>query len=159
MSWEDLSNRKIRFKFLKEGVSAFAELLEDDAPNTSDAIWNALPIRTRAIHDIWSGHQIFFTLAPLIKLPAENLLTYLPKVGDIFYYYRPPHYFRGAPYGKVEAAEIGIVYGRDSRPQGPRGPKAVNVFASLANSDLEEFARISERVLNEGSKEMEITRE
>ncbi len=151
-------SKKLKISFVNEKVEALAELLEDDAPNTSEAIWNALPIRTKVIHDIWSGHQLFFHLEPLIKLPAENMLTYLPKVGDIFYYYRPPHYFRGSPYGKVEAAEIGIVYARDSRPQGPRGPKAVNVFANLLGSDFQEFARVSELVLHEGSKEIEITR-
>jgi hypothetical protein len=87
------------------------------------------------------------------------LLTYLPKAGDVFYYYRPPHYFRGAPYGRIEDAEIGIVYTRDSRPQGPRGPKAVNVFANIEDSGLRELERISITMLDEGSKQIEITRE
>ena len=153
-----MGNRKIKFSFVRENVSALADILEEDAPNIAEAIWNALPIRTKVIHDMWSGHQLFAHLEPIIKLPAENLLTYLPKAGDVFYYYRPPHYFRGAPYGRIEDAEIGIVYGRDSRPQGPRGPKAVNIFASIASSELREFDKISERVLYEGLKELEITR-
>lgn len=143
---------------MKEAVSILANLLEEDAPNTSNAIWNVLPIRTKVLHDIWSGHQVFLHLDPIIKLPAENLLTYLPKVGDVFYYYRPPHYFRGAPYGRTEDAEVGIVYDRDSRPQGPRGPKAVNVFASIPRSGMEEFQKVCERVIYEGSKDIELAR-
>jgi hypothetical protein len=152
-----LSARKIQIRFLNEKDPVYADLLEDDAPMTSEAIMNALPIKTKIIHDIWSGHQLFIHLEPMIKLPAENLLTYLPKAGDIFYYYRPGHYFRGSPYGKVEDAELGFVYARDSRPQGPRGPKAVNVFASISSHDLKEFERMSEKVLYEGAKDVEIT--
>jgi hypothetical protein len=150
------SPRKMKIKFPNE-APVFADLLEDDAPMTSDAIWNLLPIKTKVIHDIWSGHQVFVQLEPMLKLEAENLLTYLPKPGDIFYYYRPPHYFRGAPYGKIEDAELGFVYARDSRPQGPRGPKAVNVFASISSGNLKEFEQMSEKVLYEGSKDVEIT--
>lgn len=153
------SARKLKISFVEEKVSALASLLEDDAPNTSEAVWKMLPIKTKAIHDIWSGHVLFIHLDPMLKLPAENLLTYLPKAGDVFYYYRPPHYFRGEPYARVEDAEIGIVYARDSRPQGPRGPKAVNVFASISDSYLDVFEKMSERVLYEGSKEIEITQE
>lgn len=75
--------------------------------------------------------------------------------GDVFYYYRPPNYFRGAPYGRKEAAEIGITYARDSRPQGPRGPKAVNLFASITEN-LEGFSKIAERMIFEGAKEIRL---
>jgi hypothetical protein len=150
--------RRFQINFLEDKVAIRAELLEEDAPATCDVIWNALPLRTKAIHDIWSGHQLFVHLEPMIKLPAENLLTYLPKVGDIFYYYRPPHYFRGAPYGRIEDAELGFVYARDSRPQGPRGPKAVNIFASVFPSDLELFKKVGEKILYEGAKDIELTR-
>jgi hypothetical protein len=148
----------LRISFERERVSILANLLEEDAPNTSNAIWNALPIRTKVIHDIWSGHLVFLHLNPMIKLPPENLLTYLPTVGDVFYYYRPPHYFRGSPYGRIEDAEIGIVYDRDSRPQGPRGPKAVNLFANIPKSELDKFQKVCERILYEGSKDIEIAK-
>lgn len=150
--------RRLKISFPKLRAWALADLLEDDAPNTSNTVWDTLPIKTKAIHDIWSGHQIFFHLEPIIKLPAENMLTYLPKVGDVFYYYRPPHYFRGAPYGKVEDAEIGVVYDRDSRPQGPRGPKAVNVFASLSTEGLSEFQKACEGLIYGGSTDVEVSR-
>jgi len=151
-----LNARKVQIRFVKENVSIFAHMLEEDAPNTSDTIWNLLPIRTQLIHDVWSGHVVFLHLDPPIKLPAENLLTYLPKAGDIFYYYRPPHYFRGAPYGRIEGAEIGMVYDRDSRPQGPRGPKAVNLFANISESDMDRFRKLCEQTIYEGTKLIEI---
>ena len=75
------------------------------------------------MHDIWSGHQVLAHLDNSVKLQPENVLTYIPVPGDIFYYYRPPNYVRGEPYGSAESAELGIVYAEDTRPQGPRGPR------------------------------------
>jgi hypothetical protein len=88
-----------------------------------------------------------------VVLPPENVLTYLPTPGDIFYYYRPPRYVRGAPYGRVESAELGIVYDRDTRPQGPRGPEAVNLFASIS-SGLDDFAKTCEDMIYRGQKDL-----
>lgn len=145
--------RKIRISFPGDGVSVTADLLEDDAPNTCDALWAMLPLRLKAIHDIWSGHQVLAHLDNKVVLDPENVLTYLPMAGDIFYYHRPAHYFRGAPYGRSESAELGIVYDRDTRPQGPRGPEAVNLFANIS-SGRDPFARACEDMIYRGQKEL-----
>jgi hypothetical protein len=143
--------RKIRISFPDDGASAVADLFEEDCPNTCDAIWNRLPLRITAVHDIWSGHQVLAHLDTKFVLDPENVLTYLPVPGDIFYYYRPPHYFRGAPYGRVESAELGIIYDRDTRPQGPRGPEAVNLFANISVG-LADFANACEDMIQRGQK-------
>ena len=149
--------RKIRISFPDGGPSATADLLEEDAPNTCDAIWSLLPLRLPGIHDIWSGHQVLVHLDSGVVLPPENVLTYIPMPGDLFYYYRPPHYFRGAPYGRVESAELGIVYDRDTRPQGPRGPEAVNLFATIS-SGLEDLAAACADMIYRGQKDVLIER-
>jgi hypothetical protein len=139
--------------FPADGVSAIADLLDDDCPNTCDALWKVLPLRVRAIHDIWSGHEVLALLDAKQVIEPENVLTYIPVPGDVFYYYRPAHYFRGAPYGRSESAEIGIVYDRDTRPQGPRGPEAVNLFANIS-SGLEAFAKACGDMISRGEKEL-----
>ncbi len=151
------SPRRVRISFPDEGTSAVAVLLEDDCPNTCEALWNLLPLRLTAIHDIWSGHQVLAHLDTTVVLQPENVLTYIPVPGDIFYYYRPPNYFRGAPYGRSESAELGIVYDRDTRPQGPRGPEAVNLFANIS-SGLEPFARACEDMIHRGQKALLVER-
>lgn len=145
--------RKIRISLEDGGVSAIADLLEEDAPTTCEAIWNMLPLRLSAVHDIWSGHEVLAHLDPQTQLPPENVLTYIPMPGDIFYYYRPPHYFRGAPYGRTESAELGIVYDRDTRPQGPRGPEAVNLFATVSTG-LDELAQACEQMIYHGQQQL-----
>lgn len=146
-------SRKIRISFPDDGIFAVADLLEEDCPNTCEAIWRLLPLRVQAIHDIWSGHQVLAHLDNTFVLPPENALTYLPVPGDIFYYYRPRNYFRGSPYGRYESAEIGIVYERDTRPQGPRGPEAVNLFANISSS-RESFAKACEEMIYRGQKSL-----
>jgi hypothetical protein len=143
--------RRIRISFPDERTSAIADLLEDDCPNTCDALWNLLPLRVTAIHDIWSGHQVLAHLDNTVVLAPENVLTYIPVPGDVFYYYRPPNYFRGAPYGRTESAEMGIVYDRDTRPQGPRGPQAVNLFANISDG-LDVFAGACADMVYHGQK-------
>ncbi len=145
--------RRIRISLGDEGVSAVADLLEEDAPITCDAIWNLLPLRVSALHDIWSGHEVLAHLDDKVQVQPENVLTYIPMPGDIFYYYRPPHYFRGAPYGRTQSAEIGIVYDRDTRPQGPRGPEAVNLFATVS-SGLDELAHACEQMIYRGQEDL-----
>ena len=147
--------RQIRVSFADGSGAAVADLVEDDAPNTSDAIWNMLPLRLNGIHDIWSGHLLLAHLDPSAFLQPENVLTFVPMPGDIFYYYRPAHYFRGAPYGRVESAELGVVYDRDTRPQGPRGPEAVNLFAHIS-SGLDGFARACADMIKSGQKDIVI---
>lgn len=148
--------RKIRISFPDERVSAMAELAEDDAPKTSQGVWDMLPLKAPALHDIWSGQVVFLFLEPTRVLEYENVSRVLDVCpGDLYYYYRAPHFFRGAPYGKVEASEIGIVYDRDSQPWGPRGAKGVNIFGQVIEN-LDGFARVCERMIREGSKTIAI---
>lgn len=148
--------RQIRISFADGSGAAVADMI-DDAPATTEAIWRMLPLHLGAVHDIWSGHLVLAHLDPSTVLPPENVLTFIPMPGDIFYYHRPAHYVRGAPYGRVESAELGFVYDRDTRPQGPRGPEAVNLFAHVAEG-LEAFARACETMITSGRKEIIVER-
>jgi hypothetical protein len=57
-------NRKIEINFVDEGVSAKAELLWDQAPRTSECIWNLLetPVENLGIHAMWTGREISFPI-------------------------------------------------------------------------------------------------
>lgn len=149
--------RRISISIPDSDASAVADLLDEDCPDTCSAVWDLLPLRLTATHDIWSGHLVRCHLEGDPYLNPENVLTYIPVPGDIFYYHRPPHYYRGAPYGRLESAEIGIVYDRDTRPQGPRGPEAVNLFAEIS-SGLAELRTACEAMIYEGRKELVIER-
>jgi hypothetical protein len=138
---EPRPTRKVKISFPGSDVSAVADLLEEDSEATSQAIWDLLPLRLPAVHDIWSGHLVLAHLDNSVQLRPENVLTYIPVPGDIFYYYRPPHYVRGD------------LYAPDTRPRGPRGPEAVNLFANIS-SGLEDFAQACEAMIRSGQREI-----
>lgn len=148
--------KSIRLYFPDGGVEAIATLLEDQAPKTCEILWGTLPLRIKAIHDIWSGRQIFAPLGSPLEIPPENLSLYVVP-GDLYYYERPAHLDRGRPYGWLELAEVGVVYGRDSQPWSPRGPKVVNIFATIAQG-LPSFAERCAQMITEGGRWLEITR-
>jgi hypothetical protein len=149
--------RQIRITFPESEATGTANLLDEDCPETCSAIWDMLPLRLRVTHDIWSGHLVRAHLDGDPFLKPENVLTYIPVPGDIFYYHRPANYYRGKPYGRSESAEIGIVYERDTRPQGPRGPEAVNLFGEI-HSGLEELVEACRKVLIHGQQDVVIER-
>ena len=144
----------LRLRFPENGVEARARLFQDLAPATCAAVWKHLPLQGRSLHDIWSGRQIFLPLRASLAVEPENASLYVVP-GDLYYYERPARLDRGRPYGYLELSEIGIVYGRDSQPWSPRGPKVVNIFASM-EENLEAFARACEQMVWDGSQDLEI---
>lgn len=131
------------------GAAIPIRLLTSEAPETCRQIVNHALLRGEAIHDIWSGRIIFMPLPPRVHIPIENPTMYVVP-GDIFFYERPERLEHGRPYGFLSLAEIGIVYGRDSQPRGPRGPKVVNLFGRVDDS-LDVLANICDRMIREGS--------
>lgn len=133
-----------------DGVSIPVRLLHEEAPTTCDAIAQQLPVAGNALHDIWSGRVIFLPLDSSLTIPIENPTMYVVP-GDVFFFQRPEHLDRGRPYGYLSLAEIGIVYGRDSQPCGPRGPKVVNLFGHIDES-IEGLAELCDEMIWTGQK-------
>jgi len=146
----------IKIVFPDEGVEAIAKLNEEDAPVTCEVIRRALPIKGEAIHDVWSGQIAFAFLEPTKVIPFEAVPrsgAVLP--GEVFYWYAPKNYLHGRPYGRDGGSEIGIVYGRDCQPMCTRGPKRVNVFATITEG-LDAVAEVCNRMIYEGKKRLVI---
>jgi len=148
--------KEIIFNFPREDIEAVAKLNEEDAPVTCEVIRRALPIKGDAIHDIWSGQIAFTFLEPTKVIPFEAVPrsgAVLP--GELFYWYAPKNYLHGRPYGRNGGSEIGIVYGRDCQPMCTRGPKRVNVFATITEG-LDAVAEVCNRMIYEGKKRLVI---
>ncbi len=93
-----------------------ARLLEDRAPRTCRALWDALPFGGRAVHAIWSG-EMFRMLepAPLAVEEVEEP-TAFQYPGQVVFY--PP------------LKELAICYG-DARLRGPAGPLQATPVAEI----------------------------
>src|SRR5206468_221408 len=79
---ETIVARKIRLTFQAEGVSAIAELLEEAAPKTCAAIWEALPVSGEAHHAIYSGSEAVLLLPEMVRVGPENATADV-STGDV----------------------------------------------------------------------------
>jgi hypothetical protein len=145
--------RQIRLTFVDEGVSAVADLLEEEAPRTCEAVWQALPAAGPAHHATYSGSEGVFILPELLKVEPENATTAVTP-GDVAYTW----FAAGQCYGvEQDFSELCWFYDRDSVPSMPEGPVPVSRFARLREGS-EDFYRVSRRMRREGIKPFRVER-
>jgi len=103
-----LSRRRIRLTFTATGESVLAEMLDDEAPNVCQHVWDILPIETKVIHGMYSGAEVFAMVDNPRPAPNENMVQ-LPLPGELLYFYDPSV---GAVGARKPVGEIVLVYGR-----------------------------------------------
>ncbi|MGW2339736.1 DUF3830 family protein [Streptomyces sp. NPDC001661] len=99
-------DRFIEVSLPKRGVTATAKLLDDRAPITCAAIWNALPLGSDVYHAKYARNEIY-TLVPAFapqEPPLENP-TITPIPGDLCYFTFSNTQMSTASYGYEAAAE------------------------------------------------------
>ncbi|MET8473620.1 DUF3830 family protein [Streptomyces sp. NPDC006422] len=99
-------DRFIEVSLPKRGVTATAKLLDDRAPITCEAIWNALPLGSDVYHAKYARNEIY-TLVPAFapqEPPLENP-TITPIPGDLCYFTFSNTQMSTASYGYEAAAE------------------------------------------------------
>jgi hypothetical protein len=127
--------RRIVVTFVEAGVSAVAELLEDQAPKTCAAVLAALPQEGEAHHATYSGSEIAFHLSHDLGVGQENATSkVLP--GDLAY----TRFEGGQLWGYPDTiSELCWFYDRDAVPSMPDGPVPVNIFGRFVEG-FDEFA-------------------
>ena len=140
--------RKIDINFGK--VKAVAELLEDEAPKSSELVWSLLPLEGKPFHTFESGREIFLQIPdPEPEIVPENQ-TIHQIAGDVFIYYKPIIYVEPEwPEVKRQAAVIAFSYGRDTQVRGTYRPLAVNIVGKIVEG-LEHLEDEAIRLRNEG---------
>jgi hypothetical protein len=118
-------------------------LLDDDAPHTSDAIWELLPITDKTVPVRWSGnawrtHQDY----SLAVEGVENRPEYL-QAGDIAYYPR--------------LHKVCFAYGR-AQWRGPAGEIRDLTLFGRVEQGLDELVAASERAHTQGSADCVLAR-
>src|SRR5690625_2325582 len=79
--------RFIEIKLEKRDVSCVARMLDEVAPRTARAVWDALPISGEAFHAKYARNEIY-TLVPSFvpeRIGRENP-TITPIPGDVAYF-------------------------------------------------------------------------
>jgi hypothetical protein len=130
--------KKIELQIVETGTKAIATLLEEDAPKTCAALWQALEqsIETRTLHGTMLGRTIEVGLPEAhqrfdpTRIPMENATIY-PVPGDILWRYFPPKAIRGL---ESPLWDILIVYGPEAPMRSPVGPMPCNAWAEITEN-------------------------
>ncbi|MCG7205901.1 MULTISPECIES: DUF3830 family protein [Streptomyces] len=102
-----MGNRHIEVSLVKRGVTATARLLDDRAPLTCAAVWNALPLSGDVYHAKYARNEIYALFPPFAETepPLENP-TVTPVPGDLCYF----------SFAGTELATRAYGYDREVRP-------------------------------------------
>lgn len=153
--------RKIEIVLEHRGVLAVAELLDDEAPKTCKAVWDALPQSGGTYHAKWANNEIYILTPPFAaEEPGRENATVFPIPGDVCYFFVPP----GAPVPpdmRKQCDETGIIdlaifYGRNNYLLAPDGHMPGNVFATISEG-LKEFAAACQDVFRNGAASERMT--
>ncbi|MFI6344165.1 DUF3830 family protein [Streptomyces sp. NPDC050560] len=82
-----MADRFIEVAFAKRGVHCTAKLLDDRAPLTCDAVWQALPLSGDVYHAKYARNEVYALFPPFApeEPPLENP-TITPIPGDLCYF-------------------------------------------------------------------------
>lgn len=82
-----MADRYIEVSLVKRGITATAKLLDDRAPITCAAVWDALPLAGDVYHAKYARNEIYALFPPFAESepPLENP-TVTPIPGDLCYF-------------------------------------------------------------------------
>jgi len=132
--------RYLELSLAKRGVSCRARLLEQEAPATCAAVWDALPTDGPAYHAKYARNEIYALLPAFAQVPMEHP-TVTPLPGDLCYFDFGPAeigspaygYDAGsAAHGGERVIDLALFYGRNNLLiNGDRGFVPGSVFATV----------------------------
>ena len=153
--------RELEIVFVESGVIGRVELLDDEAPRTCRAVWDAMPRSGPGSHAMYSGTvgALFFDDDSIGDDIGEENATSNVQTGDVMF----THYARGMRHGHLNGlSEVYWAYDRYVRPTipGQHLPAIANVFGRVVGSadEVAAFYEMSRRLHSEGFKQIEMRR-
>lgn len=133
--------RYVEIALTKRGVTCVARLLDDVAPRTCAAVWDALPQNGPVYHAKYARNEIYTLLPAFGAPPGTENPTITPIPGDVCYFPFEPAEIGSAAYGYDEGSQahsgdqvidLAVFYGRNNLLiNGDRGYVPGNVFATI----------------------------
>jgi hypothetical protein len=150
--------RQIRLSYPELNASIVADMLDDEAPQVCQIVWDMLPIEKKVLQGMYSGAEVFALLDKPVQHPPENICQ-LPLPGELLYFYDGSHSVANS---KKPIAEVVLVYNRGVVLRGPEGvPTYCSLFARIPGDwkyDWIEFREACRKVRLEGPKLLRIER-
>lgn len=129
--------RYIEVSLEKRQVRCVARLLEDEAPRTCEAVWQALPCGGSVLHAKYASNELFTLVPALEQEPGSENRTITPIPGDIMYFRigpetrLPPEAQSLSKPGKG-VADLAVFYDRNNLLLSPsEGFTPGNVFGTV----------------------------
>ena len=147
--------RKIEVVLEGRGVRAVADLLDDEAPKTCQAVWDALPQSGPTYHAKWANNEVYILTPPFasgrtrarechgLPHPRRHSLLLRPA-GE----HRAARHARAVPRNGV--IDLAIFYGRNNYLHGPAGHMPGNIFAIITEG-LPELAAACQDLWRNGA--------
>jgi len=133
--------RYITITLESRGVSCRARLLDEEAPATSEAVWQALPLGGDAFHAKYARNEVYTLVPRLTAAPHRENPTVTPIPGDVCLFDFEPWEIGNPAYGyepgsqahaEQGATDLAIFYGRNNLLlNGDVGWVPGNVFATI----------------------------
>ena len=144
-----------RIKITLGDVEAFAQLDEENAPQTARWLKEALPLDGRAIHSMENGREVYLVLDDEQRVPDENQTIY-QTVGDVLVYYKPAIFVEPEwPRATRNVLVVSFIYERDSAVRGISAALATNVVGTITDG-IDALAHEAPRMRREGMGQMRI---
>ncbi len=147
--------RFIEIELQKRGVSCTAQLLDERAPRTCEAVWQALPIEGNVFHAKYASNEIYTLVPPFADSePGLENPTMLPTTGDVMYFFIPPGTVC-IPEVRERADRTGLIdlaifYDRDNFLFSPTlGPVPGSRFATITEN-MEAMTKAGDNIWREG---------
>jgi hypothetical protein len=144
-----MTDRYISVTLAQRGVKAVAKLLDDEAPRTANAVWEALPLGGQVYHGKFARNEIYTLLPSFAEAePGPENTTITPIPGDLCYFTfdgvltNPAYgYEAGSAPGEHQLLiDLAVFYGRNNLlVNGDVGWVPGNVFGTIVDG-LTEFA-------------------
>lgn len=162
--------RYLRITLASRGVSCRAKLLDDEAPRTANAVWDALPLAGQVYHGKYARNEIY-NLVPAFAVtePGKENTTVTPIPGDLCYFtfdgndlVTPSHGYEAddGPLQQSDNAardqqliiDLAVFYGRNNLLlNGDQGWIPGNVFGAITEG-LDEFAAACNDIWMSGAR-------
>jgi hypothetical protein len=142
--------RFLRVSLESRNVSCRARLLDEEAPRTAAAVWDALPLAGQVYHGKYARNEIYNLIPAFADAePGIENPTVTPIPGDLCYFTFTANDLGTSSYGYDPEAghqgldtiiDLAVFYGRNNLLlNGDQGWVPGNVFGSIVEG-LEEFA-------------------
>ena len=149
------------------GVSCIARLLDEEAPRTANAVWDALPLSGQVFHGKYARNEIYNLVPAFAKAePGKENITVTPIPGDLCYFAFGSDDLGNPSYGYEtgedvtqlkQIVDLALFYGRNNLLiNGDQGWVPGNVFGTVVEG-LDQMAAACQDIWMGGARNETLT--